>query len=433
MEMKKLHFFVRSTLVLVAFWSLVMGIGAASTTTQAASVISSLPNGYAFAAYAVIPAGSGTIISGPLTPSWLGCRMDTFSTGNTSSSLTLNSYAVSGAAQTSISNTQTASSATVQTTVNVQNLSMLSGEITAASLRGVVSSTINENTASSQLVDGSITGLNVAGKAITITPGANTTINIANLGTLILNEHGNPSDGQNMTAAGINLMDLHIGSANNSFGLPVGAQFIIGQANSSEQRVTQNTLIGGQAYSLDDTQQASSGSGGIGKLTATPVPCGGGNSTSTLAGASYPGLGSVGALTATATGQETSLPITATTTAEVQSLNLLTGLIQGSQINATANVSQNSASGTGSTSVTLTNVSIGGIPALSTPAPNTRLPLLGVGYVVLNESSTSSNASGTTASVNAIDVYVTVNNAFNLPIGTQLIIGHADANSVNLG
>ena len=431
--MKKFHFFVRSALVLVAFWSLALGTAAASTTAQAASVIPSLPDGYAFAAYSVVPVGSGTVTSGPLVPSWFGCRMDTSSTGNNSSSFTLSSYAVSGATQTSIANTQTASSATVQTTVNMQNLSMLSGEISAASLRGVVSSTINSTTASSQIVDASITGLVVAGKGITVTPGADTTINIANLGTLVLNEHGNPSNGQNATSAGINLMDLRIGTANNSFGLPVGAQIIIGQADSSEQRVAQNTLIDGQAYGLDDTQQASSGSGGIGRVTATPVPCGGGNSTSTLAGASYPGLGSVGALTATATGQETSLPITATTTAEVQNLNLLAGLIQGNQINATANVLQNSASGAGSTSVKLTDVSINGTPVLSTPAPNTRLPLLGVGYVVLNESSTSSNASGTTASVNAIDVYVTVNNSYNLPIGTQLIIGHADANSVNLG
>lgn len=424
---------MRSALVLVALCSLMVGMGATSGTTRAASGISSLPHGYAFAAYAVIPAGSGTITNGPLTPSWLGCRIGTYSAGNSSSSLALSSYATSGAAQTAISNTQTTSNATVQTTVNVHNLSMLSGEITAVSLRGIVSSTINANSASSQIDDASITGLVVAGKAIAVTPGANTTITIANLGTLVLNEHGTPSSGQDLTAAGINMMDLRVGTANNRFGLPVGAQIIIGQADSSQQRVVQNTIVGGQAYSLSDTQQASSGSGGIGEVTVAPVPCGGGTSTSTLAGATYPGLGTVGALSATATGRDTSTPITTTTTAEVQGVNLLAGLIQGSQINATASVSRNSAGGSGSTAVKLTNVLIGGIPVLATPVPNMRLPLAGIGYVVLNESSSSSNASGTTASVNAIDVYVTVANNFNLPIGTRLIIGHADANTATLG
>ena len=83
--------------------------------------------------------------------------------------------------------------------------------------------------------------------------------------------------------------------------------------------------------------------------------------------------------------------------------------------------------GSGSASTTLTNVLVAGVPVANYPAPNTRIPILGLGYVILNEQSSNVSSSAASESVNGIHVYVTQSNAFGLSVGAQIIIGHADA------
>ena len=170
------------TLLIAALLTLTCWQGGFSTPAYAAGSVSSLPNGYAYVSYAAIPAGSGLTTSGPILPAWFGCRMATYSTGNSASSTSMSSYANSGVAQTSVTNTQTSSNGTVQTTASVKNLNILSGLITAASLQATVASTITATSATSSVVGVSATGLSVAGQAITANPGPNTKINIANLG-----------------------------------------------------------------------------------------------------------------------------------------------------------------------------------------------------------------------------------------------------------
>jgi hypothetical protein len=64
------------------------------------------------------------------------------------------------------------------------------------------------------------------------------------------------------------------------------------------------------------------------------------------------------------------------------------------------------------------------------PKPNTTIKLAGIGYVVLNEQNGSSNAGATYLSVNMIDVHVTVANSPGIPVGTQMVIGHASSDNV---
>src|SRR5436190_1541833 len=82
------------------------------------------------------------------------------------------------------------------------------------------------------ILDATFTGLNVAGHAISASPGPNTTIHIANLGDVVLNEQGNgPSNGPVSTYAGINMIDLHVTNAN-TLGLPLGTRILIATVNS---------------------------------------------------------------------------------------------------------------------------------------------------------------------------------------------------------
>src|SRR5207237_5895493 len=77
---------------------------------------------------------------------------------------------------------------------------------------------------------------------------------------------------------------------------------------------------------------------------------------------------------------------------------------------------------------TFTNLVVLGVPVSGTPPPNTKITLPGLGFVILNEQSGPVNGhTKTHISVTAIDVNVTEANGFGLPIGTHILIAHADS------
>lgn len=398
----------------------------------AASSVNALGSGYGFGGYAEIPAGSGLTTSGPFVPAWFGCRMNNLSTGSSASSMAVSSSATSGAAQTSVNNTQDATGGTVQTTTNVNNLNMLSGLITASSIHGTVASTINATSASSRVVDDVFNGLVIAGRPIGVNPGPNTTIQLANIGNVVLNEQGSPVNGSDSTYMGVNMIDLHV-TQNNTHGLPIGSRIIIGQVNSGEQRMALRAAVSGSSYGFSSSSSSGqpNGSGGIGPITVAQLACTGGSFQDSAASSSYPGIGTLGASSANTSGQITATMATAANSASVQNANLFSGLIKGNQISATANATWNG-TGSGSATTKLTNVTIAGLPISASPPPNTQRTLPGLGYVVLNEQSGTANASGAKESVNAMDIVVTTANAFKLPIGTHIILGHAEAGATSL-
>ena len=400
--------------------------GASVSAAPATSNVVSMPNGYAYAAYASLPVNSNRTSVGPLLLSWFGCSMSSYNTGASAANLTLGSFAsATGTAHTSITNTHTNGSATIQTTAGMNNLNILSGLITATTLQATVASTITPTSATSRVVGVSFIGLTIAGKAITTTPSPNSTINIANLGHVVINEQGGPNNGTDTTYIGINLLDLNV-TLSNTFGLPIGTRIVIDQANSGEVRIARLVKLAGQSFGLSSTAQAGSNSTGTGLVSHAQLPCVGGNDQNNLASSSFPGIGSTGAISTTATGQNNTSGTNATTRANIQSVNLLSGLIHGSQISATAAVQWNG-TGSGSASTDLTNTFISGLPVAASPKSNTRLNLPGLGYVILNEQTSSFSSTGAIESVNALDIVVTARNIFNLPIGTRIIVGHADA------
>lgn len=395
-------------------------------TAKADSTIINSAHGYAFAGYATIPAGSSNIAYGPIAELWFGCSNRVTQLNSGAATLSLGSYANSGNAQTSITTSQNSTSATVQTVASVQNVNVLSGLITAKQLQAEVTSTITATDATSRAVDASFSGLTVAGNAINTSPGQQTTVQIANLGYVVLNESGF-TNGADYTYGGLNMIDLHVTVAN-SQGLPVGARIIIGQVNSSQQRLAQPTVVDAHSYGFNATVQ--SGSNSVSSTPAAPanLNCTGGNAQNGAANTSSQQVGSVGAMNDTVSGQIAPSGTTVTSSANVANPNLLGGLIKGSQVTATANANWNN-TGTGSASTNLTNMTIDGIPASKSPGANTRVSLLGVGYVILNEQTSSVNSSGATETVNAVDIYVTQTNLFGIPIGTQIILGHATASA----
>ncbi|HET9343871.1 MAG TPA: choice-of-anchor P family protein [Candidatus Eremiobacteraceae bacterium] len=113
----------------------------------------------------------------------------------------------------------------------------------------------------------------------------------------------------------------------------------------------------------------------------------------------------------------------------IQGVDVLSGVITATTVQAVANsgLTNGSASSNASGSM-FVGLTVGGQMISGTPAPNTRIPLRGLGVVILNEELMSRNRSVATGiTVNMIHVRITQSNSFGLPIGASIIVGHADS------
>ncbi|HKU67306.1 MAG TPA: choice-of-anchor P family protein [Candidatus Baltobacteraceae bacterium] len=120
-------------------------------------------------------------------------------------------------------------------------------------------------------------------------------------------------------------------------------------------------------------------------------------------------------------------------TSTIQSVSLLNGLIKATTVKAEANSTASAGSATSNeTGSQLAGLVVAGTPISVMPAPNTKITLANLGYVVLNEvyglsnNAVAANGTRSTAiNVNMIHVYVTSANALGIAVGTQIIVASA--------
>lgn len=412
-------------LLATLFVLLSLSIYTASTARTAratpSSIFKSVPNGYAYAAYVIVPAGSGTITYGPSVPVSLSCTAPppTSPLTNSGPAVQLGPLVGSGTAQSMITVTRTSSSDTVQVSEDIHGLTILGGLIKADGLHALVTSTATPTGATSTS-NASFSGLTVAGLPVNSNPAPNTKLNLLGLGSIILNEQSGPFNGANTTRITVVMMDIRI-SLLNGLGFPVGSRIIIGVANSASQP----SAVGATAYGF--YAHALSGSTpSVGPLATAAVSCSGGSSTATANATSVPSVGNVGNETSSASGQITPTSANAKSSDSTSALNLLSGLIQANQVTTTANAAWNG-TGTSSGSTVFQNGTVNGVPLPSNPAPNTRINLPRLGFVIVNEQSGSSNASGASETVIGLDINITVTNSLGLPLGARIIVSRSSA------
>ena len=115
-------------------------------------------------------------------------------------------------------------------------------------------------------------------------------------------------------------------------------------------------------------------------------------------------------------------PTATRSTSEVHGLSLLGGVITADLIQAVSTTSHDASgfhlSGAGSS---LVNLRVAGIPILAVPAPNTRIDILGVGYVILNEQTTFVDEDSARLVIKMIHLVVTAGPFIN----TVVIVGEA--------
>jgi hypothetical protein len=139
------------------------------------------------------------------------------------------------------------------------------------------------------------------------------------------------------------------------------------------------------------------------------LPAAGGMQNSDIDNAGVPNTLDAAGLTSVTTGQLDQGLVSVTASAEAADVNILNGLIAAKQVLALATSYANGTTAASeSNGSTLLNLVIAGVPyADGAPAPNTRVALPGVGYVVLNEQiSSGDRVHSTGLTVNMIHVYL---------------------------
>lgn len=415
-----------SLLIVVSIIALSAGSASASTVAPAASgALPGVVNGDAYGGYLKTPVGSSVASVGPLFPASLGCNIANHTVSATGAALKLGTFASSGAVTDTVTSTHTTTTAAVHANATVQSANILSGLITADN---VTADAFSHATATAATSHGGATFVNlvVLGVPITANPAPNTTIALPGLGSMVLNEQTGPINGVNHTHISVNAIDINVTLSNN-LGLPIGTHIIIAHATSSFDRTSVLAFVTAKAYGVLGVAKVGSAFVKSGPAALATIGCTGGNKTVSVTSVTLAGVGSTGTITDKAFGKITSAGPNANSSSNVQNVQLLNGTVTAGAVTTTAQAAFSSGKGSASATTTLLNATVLGVSLSAHPAPNTRITIPGLGYVVVNEQKSTITSKHATASVDAFDIVVTMSNSFGLPIGTHIIVAHANA------
>lgn len=163
------------------------------------------------------------------------------------------------------------------------------------------------------------------------------------------------------------------------------------------------------------------------QFASAALPTYGGLSTADLDAASVAGLLGASALNSITSGMIDTHEASAQTTSELGSLQVLNGLISADQVLAVASsYADGSTASSNAVGSQLTGLVVAGQSFAAMPAPNTRVTLPGVGYVILNEQTVTGNGSSATGiTVNMI--HVVLQNALTGLKTGEIILGSASS------
>jgi hypothetical protein len=151
--------------------------------------------------------------------------------------------------------------------------------------------------------------------------------------------------------------------------------------------------------------------------------------TNTAASVTLPKALFTGTINTKAASKATQKGIAATSSATTQHVSLLGGVIKATAVRSVSTTRHNTSTGKFSTTAAGThfvNLVVAGHAIGGTPAPNTKIALPGIGYVVLNEHRSHVGKTSAKMSVIGIDVVVTTSNK-HAKSGTRIEVSVANS------
>jgi hypothetical protein len=375
---------------------------------------------YSASAYGTYAFVGSTIVVGQTAPVTVGPGCGTAAI-NVSASGTVASVTASPTIKTGVINTSAHNALNAATaSSDVHNISLLNALITASEVKAV-STTFQDNTGFHSSASGSsLTNLKVGTTVFTAVPAANTTIQLAGFGHVVLNEQvvsGTASTKRLL----VNMIHVYVTVAN-TLNIKVGTHIVVAQAFSGL------TQVNGPA-SLDGTAFGTFVSSATIKSSATAPASVGclGNAliTNTQVGITVPNVLSSGTIQDTAQGSVTASLSSAQTTSTVQSVNLLNGIITASTVRDQASASTtNGTTFNFNQSGSFVSLKVLGHPEITANfTGSTTVTLSGIGTLYLHRVIQGTNS----ITVRMIEVVLASGNVLGLPTGTDIIVASSSA------
>jgi hypothetical protein len=323
--------------------------------------------------------------------------------------------------------TKTATTAEIQNTATIKGMVALGGLITADAVSSVatISATAKAITPSS---DGSaFQNLTIAGQSIPSNVAPNTVVPLPGVGSVTLNKVQTSGTFKRGGTLLVEMIAVDVSVANN-LGIPVGSKIVLAHAFAGFNRSQPDTVYDGHAFvaqaigkSGDDLKNK------IGTSANVFIDCngtGGKTKTDSIAATDNGVVGVSGGETTAFAAPEGDADV-AQTTATASDLKLLGGIITVDAIQAVAQSSLKDGIATGSADGSgFSGLTIAGVTIPVTIPPNTNVPLPLLGNVVVNEQTIHSDGS---VSVNGLHITITMPNLLGLPVGSELVVAHANA------
>ncbi|WP_155854055.1 choice-of-anchor P family protein [Paenarthrobacter nicotinovorans] len=412
----------RSRVALIG--ALTLALAGPAAPALAATTPAQVSTGFSGTAYgSYIFNTDKTLTSGPTANSSINCTAVTGKTSsNTTAALTVPAVGNVGAATTSVKTVQTTTGKRIESKSAIASTSLLGGLITAGAITSESSADKNTAGAFSGSNKTTVTDLKVLGVTVGANPGANTVLDlnvplVGSVGKITLNgqEKGLVNGVYQVSTTALRVEVLKTGLP----GLKIGTDIRLGVSTASLPQA-QSGYLSGVGFST--RALLASGLVNTGPTALAYAKCGGGTNNANTAGATIPGILTVGASSTATTGVLTPQP-KVTVSDTVAGLNLLNGAIRADAIKAETSATRAAAASTVTLTdtSTFTNLKIAGLPAINASvAPNTVIQVAGLGQVTLHKVSKSST------SIIVVMIDVVLNQPLGaLPTGARIQIGYS--------
>jgi hypothetical protein len=333
---------------------------------------------------------------------------------------------------------KSATSARVKNTSKVAGLSAFKevGQeplIQADAIKAVANVSANASAMKSSSEGSTFLNLRIAGNPIEADVAPNTRVELPGVGHVILKGVSRGGDGERLRTIQVEMLTVVV-EENNTFGLPVGSRVVVAHAVAGFSRNVPEVIVGGNAYAAAATATTDVIKNRVGRAAFITMGCagtGGKTKTNNINTLDVDEVLSSGTGVTTAFGGPTSSGTVAKTTARVQDLSLLNGLISADAVKAVAKDTFRDGKRISSTKGTqFVELAVAGQAIPVDVAPNTRIDLPGIGFVIVNEQMVPDPNSEARLQVNGLRVQVTQDNALGLPKGTRIIVAHAESTAV---
>jgi hypothetical protein len=325
---------------------------------------------------------------------------------------------------------RTSTEARVRNTSKVTGLSLLGGIITADGVEAVANVVATTNTIAASENGSRFLNLKIAGVTQSANPAINTKLAVPGFGSVVLREVIMNYPNTNFRTIDVNMLRIKI-EQQNSLNLPIGSEIIVAHAAAGFARSPLNAIVQGNAYVATSKTSASTVQGALNNLGLVTMGCEGTNNQTiqrSISAVNVPNVVVSGAGRATAFGGVLNGGTVAKTTAQIENVGLLNGLIRADALTVVSQSTfKDGTYSTAANTTSFTNLRVNNQAVAANVARNTRIDLPGFGYLVLNQVVTSQTATSATSNVRAIEVFITIQNASNLPVGTRLVIGYASS------